>query len=370
VGVHGQPVDFAAPEGVRLHLLNLPEDPRSAGVGFHAWLEKNPHDMLLMNDCSQLEQYWPCVPEHVGLVIVLHDDGRGWRRGIIEHQGCVDGVVGISRFIESILRREMPTFPGIVRTIYNGCDFPEPSGARAPNGLLNLLYVGSMDSFQKGVFDIPRILGRLSSIGRHLRLTLVGGEKEALRRALDNIGLVNKPLWKGRLLHSECLKIMGTSDILFMTSRCEAFGMVTVEAMAMGCVPVAYDIETGSREIIEDGRSGFLVPLGDYGAFASRILDLYHDRQRLAAMRAAAIERARSCFSAERMGRDYARLIEDIAEARTARRPARQDFSGFRARPVKRGLYYALLPGSLRTWIRDFVGRSPWLSYKLRRWRG
>jgi hypothetical protein len=146
--------------------------------------------------------------------------------------------------------------------------------------------------------------------------------------------------------------------------------MVTVEAMAMGCVPVAYDIETGSREIIEDGRSGFLVPLGDYGAFASRILDLYHDRQRLAAMRAAAIERARSCFSAERMGRDYARLIEDIAEARTARRPARQDFSGFRARPVKRGLYYALLPGSLRTWIRDFVGRSPWLSYKLRRWRG
>lgn len=64
--------------------------------------------------------------------------------------------------------------------------------------------------------------------------------------------------------------LLGAS-ILLLTSRSEAFGLVLLEAMAAGCLPIAYDIAYGPADLIEHGANGWLVPDGDIDALAAAV---------------------------------------------------------------------------------------------------
>src|ERR1035441_7179874 len=134
----------------------------------------------------------------------------------------------------------------------------------------------------EGVFDFVPLLERLKKDGVPVSLNIVGGNNETLRRQFQSKGLAELVIWTGRVPHDQCYDIAAKSDVLLMTSRKEPFGMVTIEAMSMGCVPIAYDIPSGSTEIIEHGKSGLLVPLGNIRAWANQIRNLYYDRNRLA----------------------------------------------------------------------------------------
>ena len=173
--------------------------------------------------------------------------------------------------------------------------------------------------------------------------------------------------WTGLVPHAECYNIAAESDIFLMTSRKEPFGMVTIEAMSMGCVPIAYDVPSGSSEIIEHNQSGLLVPLGDLGAWAEEIRNLHQDRNRLAELATAAIQRARSAFNSETMALNLAAFVNDVA-VNAERHPARRQ-NGLPAeepasyqRPA-RG--YQRLPVSLRLWIRNAIGSNAKLCHWL-----
>ena len=211
------------------------------------------------------------------------------------------------------------------------------------------------------------MLERLKKLGVPVILNLVGGENEALRCHFQSKGLAEMVRWTGRVPHERCYEIAAESDIFMMTSRKEPFGMVTVEAMSMGCVPMAYDTPSGSTEIIEHGKSGLLVPLGDYRAWATEIQALHADRPRLASLAALALERARTLFNAEVMSANLTAFLRDVidhAEWQSSLRDAGvpPEEPAVHHRPA-RG--YQRLPEGLRTWIRNWVCARPRLSYWL-----
>ncbi|WP_426937196.1 glycosyltransferase [Brevibacterium sp. LE-L] len=83
-----------------------------------------------------------------------------------------------------------------------------------------------------------------------------------------------------------------------LTSRSEGQGLVILESMAAGCIPIAYDIRYGPADIITDGVDGFLIRDGDTNALAdviARFTTMSENERR--AMREAALHRASDFFA-------------------------------------------------------------------------
>jgi len=71
---------------------------------------------------------------------------------------------------------------------------------------------------------------------------------------------------------------LAAMDIFVHTAKFEGMPNAVMEAMAMG-LPVVASAVDGTRDLIEDGISGYLLPPGDLNTFAERIRGLIEDRE-------------------------------------------------------------------------------------------
>ena len=116
----------------------------------------------------------------------------------------------------------------------------------------------------------------------HFRLLLPGSDVEA-RPFLDyakSIGVADHVEALG--YRRDIRQLVGLSDVSVSSSRQEGLPINLVEAMALGNPVVATDVR-GNRDLVQDGESGYLVPLNDSRAMADRIWSLYTDPEQTAA---------------------------------------------------------------------------------------
>src|SRR5690606_20917953 len=73
--------------------------------------------------------------------------------------------------------------------------------------------------------------------------------------------------------------VYSTADIVLMSSLSEGFPYPLLEAMYQGRPTVSYDFDFGPREAIEDGASGYIVPLGDVEQLAARLGEVAADAE-------------------------------------------------------------------------------------------
>jgi glycosyltransferase involved in cell wall biosynthesis len=135
-------------------------------------------------------------------------------------------------------------------------------------------------------------------------------------------------LARGRTLLGERLAWLGWQDDLggfydrvgvFATlSRKEGLPYGVLDAMAHGRPVVATDIP-GHRQLVAEGASGFLVPVGDVAAAADRLAGLLCDPDLRRRMGRAALERVRAAFALEAMWRRHEALYAEVAVAGTSR---------------------------------------------------
>ncbi|POZ52103.1 glycosyltransferase family 4 protein [Methylovulum psychrotolerans] len=359
----GSEIDAAS--GLRLEALGLQEN--CAGL-FLDWLSAKPQDMVITSDVSYIEPAFPYFPATTKHIVQLHDSSRQYREVAIRNRAWIDGVICVGQHMEEPLRTglDSASYLGLLRTIHNGANFPPLKARRLYDGPIRLLFMGRVDAL-KGVFDFIPILRQLKKRKIPVVLSIVGGENNALRQRLIYADIDEMVQWHGRLPHDQCYSIAAESDIFMMCSRKEPFGMVTVEAMSMGCLPIAYDTPSGSKEIIEHGKSGLLVPLGDYCAWAAAIENLYHDQKYLEKLSAGAIERARTDFTSVVMAENMIRFIEDVklhADAYPSLREKGKPLDN-QSGQVSRKSLRQRIPQSLRLWLRNQVYSYPKFSFWL-----
>jgi glycosyltransferase involved in cell wall biosynthesis len=232
-------------------------------------------------------------------------------------------VIAVSRTVAESVRRWYPVARTRVEVVPNGID-PElfrPDAARRAatrarwrfgDDDVVLLTVGIL-SEQKGVDVAIEALARLRARDPRLALLVVGdGEaRAALERLARARGVSGAVRFTGAVPHRETAAFYDAADIfLFPTLRVEAFGVVTVEAMATER-PVVVSRIGATPEVVEDGVTGFLVPPGDVEALAARISSLTDDRDGARAM----ARRARAGVLARWTRQARARRVSEIFES-------------------------------------------------------
>ncbi len=132
-----------------------------------------------------------------------------------------------------------------------------------------------------------------------------GPLRAELEQAARELGLGAAVSFLGTVERIE--EVMRGCDVFVLPSDYEGFGLVVAEAMACG-LPAVATRSGGPENIIRDGLDGFLVPTGDAGRLAARMLDACNpDRRPLLAARA--VERARG-FDLARTVSAYEQLFK------------------------------------------------------------
>lgn len=107
------------------------------------------------------------------------------------------------------------------------------------------------------------------------RLEFLGGGPtlEECRRLAEELGVEAAVTFRGTVPRDEVARRLAAAAVAAVPSRSEAFGMVNVEAMAVG-TPVVASRAGGIPEVVRDGEEGRLVPPGDPAALAAALSDL------------------------------------------------------------------------------------------------
>jgi glycosyltransferase involved in cell wall biosynthesis len=133
---------------------------------------------------------------------------------------------------------------------------------------------------------------------------LIAGRRELAQEDLERVArehrIEDALVWGGELTPGSLAAAFGIADIFLYSSIYEGFGRVLVEAGTAG-LPVVATATAGARDIIEEGRTGFLVPIEDASALARRAIELLSEPDEIRKMGAAARELLPVKFAPEKM---------------------------------------------------------------------
>ena len=168
----------------------------------------------------------------------------------------------------------------------------------------------------KGQDIFIRAAASISAGREGIDFLIVGEDKAAdgrnraeIERLIAELGMSDRVTLIG--WQDDVRDVLQTLDIFVCPSRIEPFGLVMVEAMAAG-VPVVATRSEGAVEIIEDGVTGRLVPIGDTIALAEAIRTLLADPALGRRLAQNALTSVLDRFSIERMIAETERVYKDI----------------------------------------------------------
>jgi glycosyltransferase involved in cell wall biosynthesis len=163
----------------------------------------------------------------------------------------------------------------------------------------------------KGIVYLIRALALLRRDLEGIRLEIAGAgpDQAALQQEVCTLGLDDIVAFVG--WQPDIWPWLGRWDILVQPSLAEGFGMAALEAMAAG-LPVVASSVGGLPELIEDGRTGYVVPPGDPATLAARLRHLVLHADLREAMGAAGRARVRQHFSPQRMAAEIAAVYDRL----------------------------------------------------------
>ena len=185
----------------------------------------------------------------------------------------IDGIIGVNPLNLRFFRK----FNGPKKVIPNGIDLeefnPKVSGLKKfSDGKINILFLGRIEE-RKGLIYLLKAFKILSRSHSNLRLIVVGEGplKDDYQKWVENNKLENVVFEKA-IREKEVPSYYRTCDIYCSPAIYgESFGIVLIEAMALG-VPVVAFANTGYRIVLEKGKGKrFLVKPRDYKTLAKKL---------------------------------------------------------------------------------------------------
>ena len=318
---HSMSAKLLAPTGPFRYVLSLKQSIK----------EINPDAIIsfgsLLNGSVSLSAKLLGFSNRVLLIEAIHESSEIRQHSLLERlfrtsflkltYPLASTVVAISEDVASDLTENFGISKNL-KTIYYGLDVEkvrllsnesvEHRWFQRPKSFSTIVTCGRLVE-QKG-FSI--LINAMTKVFQNIKLVIVGdGEQRDmldekisdlhLQKRIEIIGYDRNPY-----------RYISKADLFVMPSLWEGFGLVLLEAIALGVPVIASDCPSGPRTILMDGECGVLVPPGDSDSLAQAINDLVKDSEVSTRLSLNAYKRAED-FSIKKTVNNYLDLVEDIA---------------------------------------------------------
>ena len=229
-----------------------------------------------------------------------------------------DAIVAVSEGVAHDLRVQFSLKPDDVAVIYNpvvsdqilemmqGPLDPRISQDRITSKFV--IAVGSLEE-RKGFDTLIRAFHTMTKTDEAVSLMILGegSRRRELESLVSQLGLQTKVLMPGFVANP--FPILKCANVFVLSSLFEGLPNVLIQAMACGVPVISSDCPSGPREILEDGKWGRLIPVGDVNAMAGAISE-----QLGGSLPRLPVEQRAKFFSVEKAVNAYQDLIRQLIE--------------------------------------------------------
>jgi L-malate glycosyltransferase len=221
-----------------------------------------------------------------------------------------DGITAVSHFLRLETYHAFGCTSCDVEVIHNFVDprvydrsrYPQTLREQVDGGRRILMHVSNFRPVKR-VRDVVQVFAR---IAREVPSALVmvgdGPERVAAESEARALGVAESTFFLGKI--DSVAPLLASADLFLLPSERESFGLSALEALACG-VPVVGTSAGGLPEVVRDGETGALRPVGDVEAMAAEGVRILGERARWQAMSEAAALDARTRFAEQDIVRQY-----------------------------------------------------------------
>ncbi|MBN2326256.1 MAG: N-acetyl-alpha-D-glucosaminyl L-malate synthase BshA [Candidatus Omnitrophica bacterium] len=179
----------------------------------------------------------------------------------------------------------------------------------------NVKTIAHISNFRpvKRILDVIKVFDLIAAhIPARLVLAGEGPDRSAAEWLINQLGLREKVEFAGS--QNSVSQILQDADLLLSTSERESFGMAIAEAMACE-TPVVSTCVGGVPEVVQDGVTGYLEPVGDIQALAQAAIRILSNPQKQVEMGKAARKLIIERFELETITDEYLRLYQSVIQS-------------------------------------------------------
>jgi len=192
------------------------------------------------------------------------------------------------------------------------------SGWNVPADAPVVLYCAQLQPWKKPL-DLLEAFSRAEVPGSYLVIAGEGPLRSAVERRMRELGIAERVRLLGFVNQSGLPAVYSACDVFVLPSESDTFGLVVNEAMLCGCPPVISDAVGAKFDLVRDGETGYVFPVGDVDALAGILRTLLCDRSQLERMGAAARERMKA-WTPEMNVSGFVRAVQTAVAGRSSDR--------------------------------------------------
>ncbi len=274
----------------------------------------------------------------VPLITTIHATERGRHQGnlpsntsrqidALERHICSEAwrVIVCSRFMASEVQKFFGVWPDKTAIIPNGVDMHAqavcPPGAHshlraayAPHGERLLFFVGR-SVYEKGLHVLIQAMPAILRDTPNTRLLVAGKNSRHHYPLAADLGVQNAVTFLDYISDQQRDWIYQIADAAIFPSLYEPFGIVALEAMALGCNVIASDVG-GLGEVVKHLHNGLTVYPNDPASIAWAVRELFRDPIAAAQRRANALNDVQTLYNWEGIARQTVTLFQQVVAQR------------------------------------------------------
>ena len=311
------PLEDSLLHGVRLHCITGYAVPLWGQVVMRTLcrdMKREPPDLIHVQDVRLMSQAgWLAERLKRPILLTINDQSEAAALNLRTASPWLRAIICVSESVQSQITRHARLGEIEQRVILPGVAVPEGGLMRSPLEGADQPVIGMAGPLEiiKGASFFLRACHRLVEAGHDIRIIIAGSgpEERSLRQLASSLELIRRLTFvDGGVSMRAYLSAM---DVFCLPSLQQGLGVMMLEAMALGRPVIASGVG-GVLTVIEDGKTGLIVPPSDSRSLADRIADLLTNPDKARQLGLAGQQRIREHFNQERMLDEVIQLYNEV----------------------------------------------------------